>query len=415
MALCLVGAVCARAGPDRLGQASRFREAGRCFRAVEIYEEVITRDPSQVEAYRGLVSCYGVLGDAVGALTFLETVYLEHPESAGVLYGMGYAHYEIKDYEKALAYFEKALEKKPDLAEAWNNCAVIHHFVRKDYEKARACYEKAVHLAKIQGNDRVLKIALENLSHLPEPVKLRPLTRPLTLEEFLDRAVAAAEAGDVRHIRELVLGQKENAARAVDWLLDRALDAWGRSRESEEKNAVILAKVLGRHYYKAFEEDGPEAKVAAYENLAPRDKDARVRAGRLLESGFEKERKGLWAEAAQDFREAASRYERLGDRRRSGFAWKGLGDARRALKAYPEAVKSYDRALRYLKAAGEEAEAARVLSALGITWYHLERPERSIRFFKQSLEAFERMKDEAGARLVRRNLEALGQDKQEMP
>ncbi len=125
--------------------------------ALSLYEDIISKDPSFIRGYRGIIECYVALGDSQGAVVFIESLFLENPESAEVCYSLGYALYYTKKYNDAKIYFDKAIRLNPDLAAAWNNLAAIYHFISHEYENARAYYEKAIEISMRTGNDWVLK------------------------------------------------------------------------------------------------------------------------------------------------------------------------------------------------------------------------------------------------------------------
>ena len=223
--------------------------------ALVIYEGLLTRDPLFVSAYPGLIKCYAALGDLEGGSAFIESLYLEEPENAGINYGLGYALYQQKDYQTAAVYFERALKLDPDMAEAWNNLAVIYHFVERDYEKARHYYEEAIVLGQRAHNQRVVDIAQKNLAHLPQKEVISPITETLSLEDFINRFIALVEEGDTTKLQGLVLGQKENCIKAMDWLMEQAEKANNQGDNKSEKNAVALAQILANQYAKAYKSD----------------------------------------------------------------------------------------------------------------------------------------------------------------
>jgi len=233
--------------------------------ALVLYEEILTRDPSFVSAYPGLINAYVGLGDLEGGAAFIESLYLENPDNAGINYGMGYALYQQKEYKTAAGYFDRSIKLDPDLAEAWNNRAVIFHFVERDHEMARLYYEKAVVLAEKAGNQRVKKIAKNNLAHLPEKIKVVPVTETLSLEEYLNQFVSLVEKGDKTKLQGLVLGQKDNSIKAMDWLMEQAEKAQGRGDKKSETNAVALGKILASQYAACFESDELSLKLEQYQ------------------------------------------------------------------------------------------------------------------------------------------------------
>jgi len=237
--------------------------------ALVLYEEILNRDPSFVSAYPGLIKSYAGLGDLEGGAAFIESLYLEDPDNAGINYGLGYALYQQKDYQTATGYFDRAIKLDPGLAEAWNNRAVIYHFVERDYEEARRYYEKAVILAEKAGNQKVKDIAQKNLAHLPKKKKITPVTEALSLEEFLNRFVSLVEKGDKTKLQGLVLGQKENSIKAMDWLMEQAEKAQDRGDKKSEKTALTLGKILTSQYATCFESDMLSEKLEEYQRRYP--------------------------------------------------------------------------------------------------------------------------------------------------
>lgn len=232
--------------------------------ALVIYEEVLTRGPSFVSAYPGLIKSYIALGDLEGGSAFIESLYLQDPYKAGINYGMGYVLYKQKDYQTAAVYFERAIKLDPDLVEAWNNMAVIYHFVERDYEKARQYYEKAIVLGQRVHNQRVVDIAQKNLAHLPREEVITPVTETLTLEDFLNRFIALVEKGDKAKLQGLVLGQKDNCTKAMDWLVKQAGKAHSQGDSKSEETAVTLAQILANQYSKFYNSDKLSTKLDVY-------------------------------------------------------------------------------------------------------------------------------------------------------
>jgi len=246
-------------------EADQFLKQKKYTQAVVLYEEVLTRNPSFVAAYPGLIKCYAALGDLEGGGAFIESLYLEEPDNAGINYGMGYALYRQKEYKAAADYFERALKLDPDLPEAWNNRAVIYHFVEHDYQKARQYYEKAIVLGDKGNNRRVADIARKNLAHLPKDEKIVPVTEALTLEDFLNRFIALVEEGDKTKLQGLILGQKQNSSRAMDWLVQQAENSRSKGDPKSETNAVTLGKILAEQYTTCFESDLLSTKLEKYQ------------------------------------------------------------------------------------------------------------------------------------------------------
>lgn len=260
----LIASVSANDPDSQILEADQLFKDKKYTDAVVLYEEVLTRNPSFVNAYPGLIKCYAALGDLEGGVAFIESLYLEEPDNAGINYGMGYALYRQKEYDSAAGFFDRAVKLDPDLAEAWNNRAVIYHFVEHDYQKARQYYEKAIVLGDKGNDQRVADIARKNLAHLPKEEKIVPITEALTLENFLNRFIALVEEGDKTKLQGLVMGQKDNSIKAMDWLIEQAEKSRIKGDKKSETTAVTLGKILAGQYAICFESDVLSTKLEKY-------------------------------------------------------------------------------------------------------------------------------------------------------
>ena len=389
-------------------RAEELLQGKRYSDALALYEKILTYDPAFIPAYRGIVSCYKALGNAQGAVIYAESLLLEHPESAEVSYGLGYAFYNIKKYQEANSYFEKAIKLNPELAEAWNNSAAIYQFVTRDYEKARAYYEKAITISKKTNNVRVLEIAEENLSHLPQAdEKLTPVTEHLTLEAFVNRFVAGVDTKDERGVRQLVLGQRENSVQAVDWFLGKAVSASAEVKRADEKTMVFLAKVLEKEYSSSFGDTSLQNKIAFYENLNDEQKQNMYKGEGLLKEGLQKEQEGLYEEAQSRYEEAQRCFEPTGEKGRVGLALLSIGDVHRKLKHYALAQEAYRKALTFFDEVDDSQREALVLSSIGITYYFLGEYEKAMESLNRSSAIYHTLKDEEAERKVHQNIELI--------
>ena len=233
---------------------------------------MIAADSVYSRAYRGVVLCYGAMGNPQGALKYMDALFIDKPDSAEVHYGMGCALCGLQKYDEAAKYFDKALKIKPDLAAAWNNRGSIYHFVARDYAKARQYYEKAIETGSRTGNAEVVKIARENIANVPREEDLKPLT----LEEFLDTFIARADDSDSAGVRWLVLGQKANCEPALDWFLEQALQAASQEAKDQEKTAVALATLLAATVDRLKTEGKVISKYTEILSLDGENKEARA-------------------------------------------------------------------------------------------------------------------------------------------
>lgn len=386
---------------ESLFKQKRFSEA------LSLYENIISADPSFISGYRRVVNCYTALGDPQGAVIFIESIFLEHPENAEVCYGLGYSLYNIKRYDDAKNYFEKAIQINPDLAEAWNNCAAIYHFVLQDYERARKYYNTAISISSRTGNDRVLKIAKKNQANLPKKEVLQPVTEQLTLEAFLNRFISSVDEGDEKGIRQLVLGQKENSEQALEWLIREAMGNFYQGKTEDEKATLLLAELLEKEYRSSFNSDGLKRQLDAYRKLSDKEKTIRIAGEALLNEGMIKEKNGGYPEALINYKEAVVSFERINDKTSAGLAYIYVGDVQRKMKNYALAHQAYLNGLACFNDTGEDKRKALVLSLLGRTSYLSGEYPEALGFLKQSLEIYRLLKDEPSEKKVQRSIELV--------
>ncbi|MEI6126642.1 MAG: tetratricopeptide repeat protein [Pseudomonadota bacterium] len=365
--------------------------------SLTLYQKIVTADPSFVQAYRGVVSCYGELGNPQGAVKFMDSLFIEHPQSAELHYGLGYALYSAGKYEDAGNYFDKALQLKPDLAAAWNNRAAIYHFITRDYKRARQYYEKAIEISSRAGNTWVLDVAKKNLANLPAEEDVKPLT----LEAFLNTFIARADANDAQGVRQLVLGQKKNGEQALEWFLNQAMMAYAEDKKDEEKTTVALATLLVTEYAAVYKSDSLRKRLQAYTGMDDAKKKKMAGGETLLNAGMEKEQQGLYEDAGRKYKEALACFESMGDKSKAGLIFLYLGDVGRAVKRYPEARKAYSDALTCFLEIKDERQKALALSSLGITCSLLGEQSDALDFLRRSLNIYAVLKDEEALKKVK--------------
>jgi tetratricopeptide (TPR) repeat protein len=253
-------------------EAEQLDHSGDFQSALEKYKEIISLDPSFTGAYRGVNKCYTALDDPKGALMYMESLFLEYPERGEVSYGLGYSLYNSGKYDEALRYFKKAIELNSNIAAAWNNCAVVYHFIVKDFRKAGYYYEKAIEISKITGDDFVLNVAQKNIANIPEHDEIEPLTEKISLQDFINQFISFAENNKHKEMTKLIAGQKENSKNAMDWYIGKALQAYSSGNFEDEKTLILLADILQEEYSIIFREPDLFDLFIKYKNLSNREK-----------------------------------------------------------------------------------------------------------------------------------------------
>jgi len=384
--------------------------------ALRLYEQAVSHNAACVPAYRGLVCCYDALGNARGAVIYMETLYLEKPESAEICYGLGYALYVSKNYADATRYFEKAVALQPELAEAWNNCAAIYHYVKRDYAKARQYYERAITLSSRAGNQRVHNIARENMLHLPDPQELAQAQTQLTLEEFINQCIAQAEARADHALRLLICNHKENTEQAAAWFLAQALQASAHGKSSEEQTALQLAGILEQHYRSCFDSFALRGSLEAYAGLDASSKALLFKGESLLQAGLQQQNNASGAARAH-FIAALACFENIKDRTRAGQALLYLGDLERSQKAYAQASEAYCKALTCFIEVRDEPHKADALALLGASSYEQGQIDEALDFLRRASKIYHLVHDHAAAQKVLGHISTIeaGRTKQPLP
>jgi len=219
------------------------------------------------------------LAKLTGATTEVGEMYLCFPnrlddipvldiENAKAQYLLGCLYYDRKNYENAIAAWEKSLALEDGNAFAYRNLALAYFDHKNDPDKARVLLEKALELAP--HNARIVYELLQLYKNL----KLSPAERLALLENhaeeararddcFLEKGILYTQLGRLKEAKELLLSKRFNIyeggegklTRHHGWLytmlgkqaqdagdFDTALDYY--------KNALIFPANYGegRHY-----------------------------------------------------------------------------------------------------------------------------------------------------------------------
>lgn len=120
-----------------------YYKIGGTNKAIELYEDMIRRDPLRATAWSNLGYIYIDLGDSKRALDCLSKAVQADPENPHAFVNMAVALINIGGYDYALPYALKALELKTNMIEASNAVAVCY-IAMGDYESAERYYKMSV-------------------------------------------------------------------------------------------------------------------------------------------------------------------------------------------------------------------------------------------------------------------------------
>ena len=126
-----------------LQEALTLHKAGKVNEAVEIYSEVLKKNPRSAEAFNWRGMAYDDLGQPDNALADFNKAIDLSPNYADAYNNRGEVYRKKKMYPQALADFKKAAELEKGFAEAHYNMALIHEL---QHRKEQAAAEYGIYL-----------------------------------------------------------------------------------------------------------------------------------------------------------------------------------------------------------------------------------------------------------------------------
>jgi tetratricopeptide (TPR) repeat protein len=99
--------------------------------AVDVFTEVIRRDPDFAEGWNKRATVYYLMGEYDRSLADCAEVIRRNPIHFGALSGFGLNYVEKDDLERAAGYFERALAVNPNLTQIEGLLEQIHEILRQ--------------------------------------------------------------------------------------------------------------------------------------------------------------------------------------------------------------------------------------------------------------------------------------------
>ena len=97
----------------RLAEGSKLVRNNQLVRAVDIFTEVIEKDPTWAEAWNKRATVLYLLGDYQSSQNDIDKVLKLEKRHFGALAGQGLVNIKLENYEKAIKSYEKAQEIHP--------------------------------------------------------------------------------------------------------------------------------------------------------------------------------------------------------------------------------------------------------------------------------------------------------------
>ncbi len=104
---------------------------------------IILKDPLTAEEHLNLGVTYERQGDFDNALKEYHVAAKKIPRA--YLY-LGNAHFQRGDWKKAEEYYQKAIQKEPDNADAFNNLAWLYYTRKENLDQAEKLAQRAIEL-----------------------------------------------------------------------------------------------------------------------------------------------------------------------------------------------------------------------------------------------------------------------------
>jgi tetratricopeptide (TPR) repeat protein len=109
--------------------------AGELQAGIATFSRVIERAPGFAEGWNKRATLYFLAGDFARSLKDCDEVLKRNPDHFGVLAGYGQIYTQLGDYEKALAYFRRALAVNPNLDGVEFQVRLLEHLIAERKKK----------------------------------------------------------------------------------------------------------------------------------------------------------------------------------------------------------------------------------------------------------------------------------------
>ena len=364
-----------------LNRAVSAYNSGKLLEAEQICQQLIIAHRDFFDALHLLALVQSILGKREAALASYDRALELRPDYAEALSNRGNTLHQMKRFEEALTSFDRALKARPAYAEAFSNRGVTLHAMKR-YLEALESFDRALEIQpnyikalSNRGNTlHELKRFEEALASFDRALEVQPdyaealSNRGVTLHELkrLDEALASYD-------RAIELSPNYAEALSKSWPHSARNEAV-RGGTSELRPRAQSATGIRRCSLSSWQYT---AKLKRFEEaLESYDRALALRADipEVLSN------RGLTLHELKRFDEALASYDRaLMLRKGYAEALSNRGVTLRELKRFDEALTSYDHALRV------RPNFAKVLSNRGNTLHEMQQFEEALASFDRAL------------------------------
>ena len=177
---------------------------GKTDQAIRVFEDLLSIDPNNAEAYNQIGYFYGYRGDYEKAVEAFKRYQFIAGDTANPFDSLGEIQAYSGRYNEALENLNRALAIKPDFVDSVKNIAVVHEG-RGEYREAIAEYERAMKMTDSPGRQREYMTRAARTAYYlgdrPEMIRLLEKARAVKPEgrygelsaAFVSAALALAE------------------------------------------------------------------------------------------------------------------------------------------------------------------------------------------------------------------------------
>lgn len=128
-----------------------YKEKGDTASAVQLFRRVCDRYPDYAPAFEQLGVLYAAHGENI-ALEYLNTVLELEPSNTNAIYALALFYQDRGDYENAETLYRQLLDINPNSADAWHNLGWIELTHYSDYQRAVEYFDHALEVDPDMAN-----------------------------------------------------------------------------------------------------------------------------------------------------------------------------------------------------------------------------------------------------------------------
>lgn len=333
-------------GADLLQQAEQALAAGQYGEARALYEDLLQREPDNLEALRGLGQTYEEQENWSQAAAWYENWVQVAPDDPQARLKLGWAYFELQDYGRAAAEFARVTELQPTLVQGWEGLGWAY-FQAQDLENAMPALQQWAQMApdSVEAYQMIGQTAFQVADY---PAAVSAFQQALTLEErpeiYISLSQAYAEAGDPDRALEAI-----EAGLALDpqrggayWQMGRiyqqqqrwqdAVDAFQQALDLGFEEPALFGDLGGAYRGLDMHEEALSAFVR-WAELEP----GTARAWAMI--GWSHLSLGDYADAGRAFEQAIALEERAPFLFGLGESYRRAGDCERAIPFFERALE----------------------------------------------------------------------------